>query len=339
MQKILSADRLESGFTEGYVYNSYGKIDYLKHVIASVYSLRRYDKERPVALFCDQNHEEILKKHNLINLFDFVGRSDPKHRSIIGFKHNIDKYMVYSANLFLDSDIIWCKNPDRLWNYLSLYPFTITGTLKSDIFFGTHKNFRVLSDILLNKREKTLRRFGLTYLSRVQSGLIYARDYATTKAVCKLATHYMEKKHLTHFTSRILPNGGTEESDEWGFAMAMSRKNLPVIPWHQGKHSPQLDFVSSYVKFDPDFRDVKYLYFNKQFMNNLRGVRSNMLRNSFKHISQLIMPSSGDHLWVTPYSLHFSWKHEKKPFENFAKKVWLKLTHDSQSVPTLDRIN
>lgn len=309
---------------EGYVYNSYGKPDYLKHVLASVYSLRRYDQKRPVALFCTQEHEDILRETNLLTWFEVVKPIDPDHCSIIGFKHNVDKYMAFDANLFLDSDIIWCKNPDALWQTLSTYTFTITGVLKSDIFFGTHKDFRVLSDVIFNRRKKTLDRFGLTYLSRVQSGMIYAGDYEITKSVCQLAVSYMRNKHNTHFRQRFLPDGSTEESDEWGFAMAMSRLNLPVIPWYQADRSPQLDFVGRYVEYDPEFQKIRYLYYNSPVMNNLRGIRSEKIGKRLRAVLK-ILPGMGDHSFVTPFSLHFGWKHEKKPFLNFAENVWKKL--------------
>jgi len=331
MQNFIVHNSPKSDFTEGYVFNSYGKIEYLKYVLASVYTLRRYDKKRPIALFCDKNHEEILRNNNLLDWFDVIKRLAPEHRSIVGFKHNVDKYMAFDSNLFLDSDIIWCKNPDKLWQFLSTYSFTITGTLKSDIFFGSYKDIRVLGDLILNKRKKTLKRHGLTYLSRVQSGLIFANDYETTKSVCQLARNYLKNKHTTHFKERILPDGSTEESDEWGFAMAMSKLNLPIIPWHHGKHSPQLDFVGSYVDFDKDFHNVQYLYFNNQFMNNLRGLKSPLLSKATNSLLQLFMPCMGDHLWVTPYTLHFSWKHEKMPFEHFAQKTWSKLLTISNS--------
>ncbi|HKI46297.1 MAG TPA: hypothetical protein VKA08_13290 [Balneolales bacterium] len=325
MRSISLSDSAQNRSTEGYVYNSYGKIDYLKHVLASVYSLRRHDQKRQIALFCDQHHESILREHNLLSWFDVVEPLGPAHRSIIGFKHNVEKYMPFGANLFLDSDIIWCKNPDELWKSFSTYSFTITGHLKSDIFFGSHKDFRVLSDVLLNRRRKTLKRFGLTYLSRVQSGMIYAGNFDTAKSVCELANMYMQSKDDTHFRSRILPDGSTEESDEWGFAMAMSRLSLPVIPWYQGSRSPQLDFIRSYVRFDPEFRDVHYLYYNSQLMNDLRGIKSDKIRN-FISRSMHLFPGMNDHTWVTPFSLHFGWKHEKVPFESFAQKVWRRIT-------------
>lgn len=331
MRNISLSEAVLNDSTEGYVYNSYGKLEYLKHVIASVYSLRRYDQKRRIALYCDQQHESFLREYGLSGWFDVIEPLAKPHRSIIGFKHNIEKYMPFSSNLFLDSDIIWCKNPDDLWKSLSTYSFAITGIHKSDIFFGTHKDIRVLGDLLLNRRQRTLKRFGLTYLSRVQSGMIYAGNYATTKSVCQLADLYMKSKDRTHFRERILPDGTTEESDEWGFAMAMSRMNLPILPWYQGERSPQLDFISSHVEYDPNFRRVRYLYYNSQLMNDLRGIQSLKIRNSLRNLIRTF-PGMGDHSWVTPYSLHFSWKHEKKPFLDFAERVWYNLTANSRSL-------
>ena len=48
---------------EGYVYHSWGEKKYLKHVLASITTLRRYDTRRPVALFCTENHRTILEKN------------------------------------------------------------------------------------------------------------------------------------------------------------------------------------------------------------------------------------------------------------------------------------
>src|SRR5690625_7403274 len=56
----------------------------------------------------------------------FPTRRSSDLRSVIGFKHNIYKFMPFKENLFLDSDILWCRNPDKLWKLLSPYRFTIT---------------------------------------------------------------------------------------------------------------------------------------------------------------------------------------------------------------------
>ena len=75
-----------------------------------------------------------------------------------------------------------------MWSSFSDFDFTITGTLVSDVYFGASKGARVLLDILLRRRQRTLKRFGLSYLSRVQSGVIFAQDYEMTRQVCLLAS-------------------------------------------------------------------------------------------------------------------------------------------------------
>ena len=215
---------------EGYVYSTYGNIKYLKHAVASVKTLRRYDENRPVALFCSEKHKELLDEHS-IELFTHVFILPEEYRSITGFKHNVYRFMPFSRNLYLDSDILWCKNPDNLWKQFSAYQFTITGNQSSDLFFGAPKGFGVVTDFLLRRRRRTLKRFDLTYLSRVQSGLIYSADYELSKQVCELAKTMLSKRSETHFRSRKEEVGRSEESCEWSFAMAMAKLKVQVVPW------------------------------------------------------------------------------------------------------------
>ena len=310
---------------EGYVYVVYGKEKYLQHAIASLVTLRRHDTERPVALICEQHHKDILEKNGLAHLFDHYVFLHPDHRSIVGFKHNVYKYMVFEKNMYLDSDIVWCKNPDTLWASFAPHPFTITGTLVSDPFFGAPKGFAILKDMFFNHRKRTLKRFGLTYLSRVQSGMIYARDPELTRQVCLSASEMLSRKAETHFRSRTLEEGRNEESCEWSLAMAMSKLNVPVYPWLQGVHSPQLDFIEDLTQFDPEFEYVSCKYYSNLFVYSLRGLRSSKIRNFWVRLLSLY-PGNGDYMYVTPYCLHFGWYHQKQPFNKFSDLVWHRLS-------------
>ncbi|MDR8391133.1 glycosyltransferase family 2 protein [Aliifodinibius sp. S!AR15-10] len=310
---------------EGYVYATYGHPKYLKHAIASVVSLRRYDQERPVALVCAEKHKQILEEHGLTDIFDVIHILESDRASIVGFKHNIHEYLFFEKNLFLDSDMIWCKNPDPLWQSFKPYTFTVTGTQVSDNFFGGPKNIGVIKDILLRRRKRTLKHFGLTYLSRVQTGMIYAQDFGMTKKVCELAQKMLDRKNETHFRSRTLEQGRSEESCEWSIAMAMSKLNLPIFPWLQGHTSPQLDYIEDYTSHDPDFEYVVCTYYCDQFVYNLRGIQSKWLRSLLTKMVSLI-PGKGDYLKATPYLLHFGWYHQKQPFFEFAEKTWHLLT-------------
>lgn len=309
---------------EGYVYNTYGKEKYLRHAVASVETLRRYDQKRPIVIYCSKNHADLLAKKPLNDIFTKVFILPQENQSITGFKHNIDRFMPFEKNLYLDSDIIWCKNPDPLWQSFSPYRYTITGNQTSDNFFGGPKGIGILKDVLFRKRNRTLKKFDLTYLSRVQSGMIYASDYELTRQVCKWAKKMLKDKHLTHFRSRMEESGRNEESCEWSLAMAMSKLKLQVYPWFYGYTSPQLDFIENFTKYDKDFHNVSCLYYSNKTVYNLRGFPVKWIQKLLLK-SFTIFPGKGDHLYVTPYCLHFGWYHQKQPFFEFADRVWEEL--------------
>jgi hypothetical protein len=233
--------------------------------------------------------------------------------------------MPFQQNLFLDSDIVWCRNPDPLWTRMSTYKFTITGTQTADIFFGGHKGLFVLADVLLQRRKKTLQKFGLSYLSRVQAGMIYTSDKSLTKRVSDAAKEYFSQKDATHFVSRTAEKGRNDESCEWSLAMAMSALNLQVFNWLNGYESPQLDYISDYTSHDSEFKKVNCLYYSNRFVYDLKGIRQPVVRKVLIKLISLL-PGKGDHFYVTPYCLHFGWLKEKKVLNRFSEKSWIELT-------------
>ena len=311
----------ETKAIEGYVYSAYGSDKYLKHAVASVISLRRYDPHRPVAIYCSSDLQEYLLKSDASALFDQILELPSENQSINGFKHNIHLFMPYKRNLILDSDMIWCKNPNRLWQSLAPFPFTITGNQLSDLFFGSSKGVSVITDLLLNRRKKTLERFGLTYLSRVQAGMIYAQDPELTRRVSEEAKSYFSMRDDTHFKSRKNEKGRMDESCEWSMAMAMSQLKLQVFPWLNGYESPQLDFLERYTEYDPDFHQVSCLYYTQRLVYDLKGLKSDWIRNLLIRLLTLF-PGRGDYLYVTPYCIHFGWVHQKEPLNQFSKRCW-----------------
>lgn len=309
---------------EGYVYFVYGSPRHLKHALASLATLRRHDARRPVALFCSEAHRHSLEERGLETLFDVIQVLPEAHQSIIGFKHHLYRFMPFDRNLFVDSDTVWCRNPDPLWQQLAPFSFTTTGLERADFFFGGPKNWRILFDILLDRRRRTLDRFGLTHLPRVQSGLMYAQDYATTRRVCETAAGFKAREHMTHFHSRRRERGRSEESCEWSLAMAMSKLRLSIFPWLQHANSPQLDFVEGLTDYDPDFLEVSCRYYTDRFVYNLRGLPSRSVRRAaIAVVSRL--PGRGDFLHVTPFVLHFGWINQKAPLDAFAERTWERL--------------
>ncbi len=317
---------------EGYVLHTYGPEQYVRHAVTSVVTLRRYDPDRPVALFCPQSHHALLARYGLDTLFQHIEVLPEAHRSIVGFKLHLHEFMPFERSLFLDSDIIWCRDPDPLWTQLSAFPFTGTGLERADFFFGGPKGVSVLLDVLLDRRRRTMRRFGLTHLPRVQAGMIYSQDRALTQAVCETAADFLARREETHFRSR-LNEGRSEESCEWSLAMAMSSLGLPVFPWFQGQNSPQLDFIEGLTHYDDDFEHVVCRYYCDRFIYSLRGLAHENLRDGLIRLFSWL-PGRGDYIDVTPFALHFGWLHHKAPFYDFSARAWARLTQH-QRTPVL----
>lgn len=316
---------------EGYVYPVYGDVKYLKFAIASIESLRRYDAHRPVALACEPQHEALLNRLNIRHLVDDIVLLKPEHCSITGFKHNVHEYVRYDRTMFLDVDMIFCRKPDQLWTSLKAYPFTATGSLSSDPFFGGPKGIAVLVDILFQRRKRTLSKFGLTYLNRVQSGVMFVQDRELAQKVGEKASWFLDNMHQTHFRSRLQEKGRTEESCEWSLAMAMSAMNIPVFPWINGQCSAQMDYIADLTTHDERFENVTSRLYTAPLTHALRGMKNYSLRRWLTSILGLF-PGKDEYIDVTPVILHFGWLHEKKPFYRFADDVWQRMLSEEQQI-------
>ena len=292
-------------------------------------TIRRYDADRPIAIYTDEEQQKLLVDLGLSSLFAEVRIVPAAHRSIVGFKHHLQEFHPFERNLFVDSDMIWCRNPDPLWKNLSGYSFTATGVETADFFFGGPKNARVVTDYLTNRRKKTLRHFGVTYLPRVQAGMIYSSDLETCQMVCQEAREMLDRRKETHFRSRLI-EGRSEESCEWSMALAMARLNLPIYPWRQAQNTPQLDYISDFVDHDPDFHHVSCTYFNDPKVSRLREFPHPLPRDFGIWLSQRI-PGRGDHMQITPFTLHFGWLQYKETFWQFADRIWDEATAASRS--------
>lgn len=307
--------------SEGYVYSSYGKEKYLKSAFVSASTIRRYDKDRPIALMCSREHASLIEDWGMVDYFDKIEILDDAHQSIVGFKHNLHRYMPFDRNMYLDSDMIWCRQPDTLWQAFKPFGYTITGQDSADVFYGAPKNAKIFVDLLLRRRQRTLKKFNMPHLYRVQTGIMYASDDELTKKVDELATKYLQQKEETHFVSRTTEAGRSLESCEWSLGMAMTKLKLYVYPWFNGYESPQLDYIHGMVEHDTEYHEVLVQHYCNPFIQALRGLKSKALRNILLSIFSLL-PRSMDHMWVTPYVLHFGWKHQKEHYFEFANRQW-----------------
>ncbi len=306
--------------SQGYVLHIYGDEKYVHHAVASVVTLRRHDQDRPIALYASEEQISLLRESGLSGHFSVLLPLPEEYRSIVGFKHHLHLFRPFEKCLYVDADMVWCRNPDPLWSQLSGFTFTATGVERADIFFGAPKGVGILSHILTGRRGKTMKLFGATYLPRVQAGIIYSAEEEITRKVCTEAGFLLSRRSETHFGSR-LSEGRNEESCEWSLALAMSRLDLPIFNLFQGQNTAQIDYVEGLVRHDTDFERVSCLYFVDRLVHGFRGIRNPTVRKALTRIF-LALPGKGDHMWVTPFVLHFGWLHHKQPFYDLAERIW-----------------
>jgi len=103
--------------------------------------------------------------------------------------------------------------------------------------------------------------------------------------------------------------------------MAVSALDLPVVPWLQGRNSPQLDYIDALVDHDDAFREVTYRFYTSPLTYSLRGIPNEGLRDTLLALAEK-MPRMGEYTTFTPYVLHFGWLHQKAPFQAFAERAW-----------------
>jgi hypothetical protein len=316
---------------EGYVLHTYGDERHLRNAVASALTIRRYDTRRPIALYTDEAQKARLTELRLDALFSLVEILPEAHRSIVGFKHHLHKFHPFERNLYVDSDMVWCRDPDPLWMHLSGYLFTATGTASADFYFGGPKDLRIFAAYFSNRRKRTLKRFGVTYLPRVQAGLVYSSDLATCTEACEEAQVMLERRRETHFQSR-LTEGRNEESCEWSLALAFSKLDLPIYPWRQAQNTPQLDYISDFVTHDDDFLNVSCHYFSDPKVSRLREFPHAIPRDFGIWLSQWI-PGRGDNMWITPFTLHFGWMKYKHIFWAFADRLFDEAVEEGSKKP------
>lgn len=317
---------------EGYVLHSYGPDRYVKYAVASVHTLRRYDERRPVALFCPEHHRALLERRGLEDHFDVLGPLPPQHRSIVGFKHHLHQFKAFERSLFVDTDMLWCRDPDPLWAQFAAFPFTVTGTQNADHAFGGRKGVGMGVDLLLGRRRRTLQRMGVHHLPRVQAGMIYVQDRACARTVGEAASTFFERADETHFQPQR-SHRCSEETCEWSLALAMSKLDLHVFPWLQGRNSPQLDYISSLTQHDSQFKEVSYRLYTHRLIYQLRGLANDTLRDALFGMAEWL-PGLGEYIELTPYALHFGWLHQKPYINAFATQTWAHLATE-QTRPRL----
>ena len=155
----------------------------------------------------------------------------------------MDKYWFFDQQIYLDSDILWCKHPNVLWKAFEPHNICAIGHPKAGGTFGYCYGKEYISNILLFKRKRTLRKFNLKGIPRISAIAIFSKNRDITASACQQARWFFTQKHLTHFNGGKNIRIDNEESCEWSMAMAWAKFHLSVIKFVQ----KDIVYISNYI--------------------------------------------------------------------------------------------
>jgi hypothetical protein len=181
-------------------------------------SYRRFGPSRPFAVVTDAANAAALGRH-----FDVVVPVDLGHGHGVVQKLSVDRYSPFQRTLFVDSDCLFYKHPDVLWQAYQPGPFHIKGwtylTGHSD--HERRRPYEFISDV-----PRFLETLGLSRLGRFNSGVVYFEGVEGA-AVFEAARAIYERRADLGFVQFK----GAPIADEPALAAAMEQMGIPMQEW------------------------------------------------------------------------------------------------------------
>jgi hypothetical protein len=138
-------------------------------------------------------------------------------------KLSVDRYSPFKRTLFVDSDCLFYKHPDVLWDAYSPGPFHIKGWtyLTGHSEYERKRPYEFLTDV-----PEFLKTLGLSRLGRFNSGVVRF-DGAEGAAVFEAARAIYERRADLGFVQFK----GAPIADEPALAAAMEQMGIPMQEW------------------------------------------------------------------------------------------------------------
>jgi hypothetical protein len=204
---------------EGLLTLSYGGPKYIRMAQALSLSYRRHNSDRPFAIITDQ-----ASAHTLRAYFDDVIIVKPEYGPSTTQKLYVDLYSPFARTLFVDSDCLFYKHPDELWNLYAHGPFSIRGWryLTGDTDYERRAPYRWVQDT-----SQFLKQNGISRFAHFNGGVFYFDRSETAKRVFVIGRSLYESREEFGF----VPFKSAPISDEPAMAVAMEKCGIDMDPW------------------------------------------------------------------------------------------------------------
>jgi hypothetical protein len=205
--------------SEGLMTIAFGSQRYIRMAQALARSYRRHNSKRPFAVVTDEANLDVMGEH-----FDEVIPVRPEYGSGVVQKLSADRYSPFDRTLFVDSDCLFYKHPDRIWEIYTGKPFRMRGWryLTGSTDYEEQHRYDWVKDTT-----SFLRINNITRLPHFNSGVFYFERSDTAVKVFTIARSLYERRDSLGFVE--FKNAPI--ADEPAFAVAMELSGVAMDDW------------------------------------------------------------------------------------------------------------
>jgi hypothetical protein len=207
-------DRRSGPSAQGYLTVALDFDRYVDMAINLAYSIRHFDKERPICLV---HNDKVQISEAAKKLFTHFVRLDPKE-GYLGCMNKIrlDEVSPFEETMYVDADCLLVKDDiDRHWRQMAKQYFSMTG----DKRYSGHWNSLEI--------EAVRKKFSIPHVIQMNSGVFYFRKGAdTTRFFDRLRELFRDYRDLL---SNIHQSRAGQYADEPFFGVAMAEFDLDPL--------------------------------------------------------------------------------------------------------------
>jgi hypothetical protein len=210
--------------SQGLITIAYGPEKYIRMARALALSYRRQNPRRPFAVVTDNGNARALEHY-----FDVVIPLNATYGLGVVQKLSVDRYSPFDETLFVDSDCIFYKSPERIWRLYAGKDFTVRGwrylTGRTKYEKGSPYEFvQNMPDFL---RQNDISRF-----PHFNGGVFFFRKSQISSDIFITARSVYERRT----TLGLIPFKNAPIADEPAFAVAMEIGGVDMDSWddHEG---------------------------------------------------------------------------------------------------------
>lgn len=239
---------------KGFITFAFGKKKYIEMAVAMAKSARHHGCKLPIAVVCDKRHKVLDE------VFDVLIDMDSQYGRGVSQKIHIDCYTPFEETIFVDSDCIFFKSPDLLWErYKEAEGFGV----EAYGYVSRGEHYYSLKDV-----DAFLDYFNVQGFSTFNTGLFYFDRSEKAKIVFEKARDV----YAVHHELPLKEFKNSPVNDEPLFAMATEIAGTKILDWNdtmgmvwtENEGLEKIDVLNGFGKYTKDGQliDPILIHFN-----------------------------------------------------------------------------